>query len=649
MLERFRRFSKSKTGGFVLAGLGVAIFASFAMGDLSSITGGGSGTGGTGLVKVGGREVSDRDVGQAFDGLLSRAREQNPAATGKDLAGQFEPLLDSLVQQMGLVAFADANGLNLSKRLLDAEIAKLPQVRGLDGKFSDAAYQNFLAKERLSDAELRKMLEASVTQRLILTPAAANARLSTGMAAPYASMLMERRQGQLALVPIAAFAAGLNPSDADVAAYYAANKARYTVPERRTLRIARFGPAEIAAASVPTDAEIAAYYSKNQAQYAAKETRTISQAVVPDAKVAQGIADRAKGGASFVAAAAPANLSATDVTVGPQTRAQFTDLAGDKIATTAFAPTLKAGSVIGPVQSDLGWHVIRIDAITGVPGRTLEQAKAEIATRLAAEKKTNALGDLVDKVQNGIDGGESFADVIAKNRLTATETPLLSVTGTSDDPAFKWPPELAGALKSGFELTGQDSPVVETLPGDAGFALVGLGKVIPAAPAPLAQIRDRVVQDWVGQKAMERARVAATAIAAKATAGTPLAQAMAAAGIALPAPRAVDTQRIELAQVPPAAAAAMRMLFTLAQGKSRMVPSPEANGFAIVQVDKIIPGNAMAQPTLVARVQGQFQQGASEEYARQFLNAMIAKVGVKRNEAAIAATRQRLTAGANGQ
>ena len=124
---------------------------------------------------------------------------------------------------------------------------------------------------------------------------------------------------------------------------------------------------------------------------------------------------------------------------------------------------------------------------------------------------------------------------------------------------------------------------------------------------------------------------------------------MATAGVNLPAPRPVDTQRIALAQVPPAAAAAMRMLFTLAEGKSRMVPSPEANGFAIVHVDKIIPGNAMAQPTLIARVQGQFQQGASEEYARQFLNAMIAKVGVSRNDAAIAATRQRLTAGGAGQ
>jgi peptidyl-prolyl cis-trans isomerase D len=84
------------------------------------------------------------------------------------------------------------------------------------------------------------------------------------------------------------------------------------------------------------------------------------------------------------------------------------------------------------------------------------------------------------------------------------------------------------------------------------------------------------------------------------------------------------------------------MLFSLSQGKSRLVPLPSANAFAIIRATKIVPGNAMTQPSLIGRVQGQFQQGASQEYALQFLAAVQAEVRVKRNEAAISATRQRL-------
>ncbi|MCA1653143.1 MAG: SurA N-terminal domain-containing protein [Sphingomonadales bacterium] len=505
MLDRFRRLSKSKVGTGILIVFGVGMLASFALSDVTSLRNGNFGLGSSTLVKVGGREVTDRDVSQAMAQLLNRAREQNPNATSQDLAGEFDPLLQQLVQSQALTAFGEDNGLVLSKRLFDAEIAKLPQTRGLDGKFSDAAYQAFLAKERLTDGELRRLLEGSLAQRLLLAPAAANARLSVGLAAPYATMLMEQRQGELALVPIAAFAAELKPTDAQLAAYYNFNRAHYTVPEQRTLRIARFGPANVASAAA-TDQEIAAYYQANQAIYGAKETRVISQAVVPDAKAAAAIAQRARSGASFVAAAQPAGLSAEDVSVGPQTRAQFGELAGDKVAAATFAPTAKAGTIIGPIQSDLGWHVIRIDSIKGDAGKTLEAAKPEIATKLNEDKRKTALTDLVNRIQDAIDGGQSFAEVVGKNQLGASETPLVTAQGTSRaDPAFKLPAEIAGALKSGFEMTPQGGGGARSARSDSRSGGAGLDR--PASSRPRANRRQRDCREGVRWDATGAGRV----------------------------------------------------------------------------------------------------------------------------------------------
>ena len=58
----------------------------------------------------------------------------------------------------------------------------------------------------------------------------------------------------------------------------------------------------------------------------------------------------------------------------------------------------------------------------------------------------------------------------------------------------------------------------------------------------------------------------------------------------------------------------------------------------MVKVNKIIPGNALTQPTLITQTQLQMQNSLSQEYGAQFLNAMRQAVGVKRNEKAIAAT-----------
>ena len=580
-----------------------------------------------------------------MDQLLERVRQQNPTASYQTLASEFDPLVDTLVQAQALNALGDDQGLVISDRLIGADIAKLPQTRGLDGKFSDAAYQAFLAKQRMTDGEVRRLVESSLAQRLMLAPAVANARLTLGLTTPYAAMLMEQRQGEIAVIPVDAFAAGLKPGDADVAKYYAANKARYTVPELRSLRIARFGGADLAAATTPTAAEIAAYYNANAATFGARDTRSLSQAVVPDEKAAAAIAARARAGGSFAAAAQPAGLSAQDIAIGPQTRTQFADLTSAPVAAAIFAPAVKAGMVVGPIKSDLGWHVIRVDSITGLAGKSLAAATPEISAKLTADKRRAALSDLVNRIQDGIDGGENFGDLIAKNKLVASETPLLTATGAAPgDATFKLPPELAGALKSGFELAAADSPVVETLPKDAGFALVALGRTVPPAPAPLDQIRARVGADWVLQQAGQRARTASDAIAVKVAGGAPLAEAMRTAGIALPAPKPIALRRLQLDQAPPALAAPLKTMFTLSEGKSQLVAVPSARLFSIVKLNKIIPGDVMTQPALISRVQTQFQQAAAQEYAQQFLASVVAQVGVKRNATAIAAVRHRLTA-----
>ena len=642
MLSSIRRMSKSTVGSIIMALFVLAIVASFALGDLANVGGGAlSGGGGSSLATVGGEQVSDRDMSQTMERRLSQVRQQNPEAVYATIAGEFDQLLGSIIDERAIEAFAAKFGFVVSKRLVDAEIANLPGTKGLDGRFSETAYASFLAQQRLTDQEVRRLINSGLMQRLLLAPVGSGARVPVGVATPYASMLLEARQGEVATVPIAAFRAGLAPGDADIQRYYAANRARYTVPEQRVLRLARIGPEQVANVAA-TDAEILAYYNANQATYGAKDIRTISQAVVPDRNAANAIAARARGGASFAAAAAPAGLAAADVAVGPQTRAEFTELAGQAVAAAAFAAP--SGAIVGPVQSDLGWHVVKIDGVQRQGGTPLAAARTEIAARLTEDKRKGALADLVAKVEDALADGSNYAEAAALGRLAVSETPLITATGTvRGNPAFKLPPELAPALRSGFELAQDDEPVVEALANSAGYVLVAPARIVPAAAAPLANVRAQVAEDWVNQQASDRARAAASAIAAKAARGVPLSKAVAEAGTALPPVRQIGTRRMDMSQMGANVPAAVRMLFTLGSGKSRLVADPQQRGFSVVKVNRIVPGNALLQPGLIGRVQNEFQDAVVEEYARQFMGAVRQSLGVKRNEAAIAATKKRIS------
>src|SRR5204862_7066563 len=101
--------------------------------------------------------------------------------------------------------------------------------------------------------------------------------------------------------PADVFRAGLQPTDTQLQQYYAANRARYMIPEQRVLRIARIGPEQVGGVTA-SDQEIAAYYNANKATYAPGDTRSLTHVVVTDQPTAAAIAQRAKAGASLAAA-----------------------------------------------------------------------------------------------------------------------------------------------------------------------------------------------------------------------------------------------------------------------------------------------------------------------------------------------------------
>jgi peptidyl-prolyl cis-trans isomerase D len=166
-------------------------------------------------------------------------------------------------------------------------------------------------------------------------------------------------------------------------------------------------------------------------------------------------------------------------------------------------------------------------------------------------------------------------------------------------------------------------------------------QVAPASPAPLASIHDQVATDWVKDQAMQRARAAATQIAAKAAGNVSVADAVKSVGVALPPVQPISARRLQVGQAQGAVVPALRALFTGTAGSAKMVASP-SGGFFVVKVEKIIPGNAVMQPGLIGQVRSELGQAAAQDYAQQFVADLKRDLKVKRNDSAIQAFRTRL-------
>ncbi|SOB87038.1 peptidyl-prolyl cis-trans isomerase D [Sphingomonas guangdongensis] len=649
MLQFFRRLTKSKVGIVITFGVLIIIALAFAAGDITNIRGQSGGTlGGGEVAEVGDTKVTEVELRQRAQTAFNGYRQQQPTL---DIAtfvagGGLTAVIDRTINGLALYHFAQDVGLAASKRAVDGEIASIPAFQGFDGKFSQTAYDQILQQQRLTDRQLREDISRDMLARQLIAPTAGARQVPAQLALPYASLLLERRRGVVGYIPVAALGAGTPPTDGELQTFYTRQRARYTVPERRTIRYAVVRAADVAATAKPTAAEIAAAYRSQAARFAASEKRTLTQVVVAQQAQANQIAARAKGGTALAAAARAIGLEANTATAVD--KAAFTTQSSAAVANAAFAAA--AGQVVGPVRSPLGWHVVRVDAVTPVAGKSLAEATPELTTELGKTKAQEALARINADLDSAIGGNATFDEVIADAKLQPQTTRPLLASGVDPDAPTPTPdPVLARIAPAAFAAEQGDAPQLVPVDPDGSFAVVAIGQVVPAAPRPLAQIRDAVVRDFVADRNLRAARQLATAAVNKANGGTPLAQALAQTGLRLPPVQPINASRADLArqggQLPPPVA----LLFSMAAKRAKLIEAPNRAGWYVVYLDAIQGGNAAGNTALIASTRQGLGGVIGREFTEQFTAAVKRQVGVKRDEAAIARVASDLAGGAQSR
>lgn len=642
MLGFFRRMTKSKVGGVVAFLLLGMIALAFAAGDVTGLGGGASGMSSKTVAEVGNKDVPETELVQRVKQALQGLQQQQPTAdmTGLIGAGGVEQLLDQIVTARAFEAFAAEQGMVVSKRAVDGELASTPAFRGPDGKFSQTAYEGALQQNRITDAQVRNDIARERLIQLLTAPANAGVRVGTQLALPYASLLLERRSGAIGFIPASAVPAGPAPTDAELQAFYRSNLARYTIPERRVVRYAVVSPEIVKAQATPTDAEIAAAYRTNAARFAASQKRAAQSVVVLDQATANSIAAKVKAGTSIADAARAAGLEAR--TFAAADKATLGGQAGQPVADALFAAP--ADGVVGPIRSAGSFVIAKVTGIEQVAAKTLEQARPELLSDLTKEKQQTVMTGLNDAIDKAAGEGATFDEIVRDQKLSPQKTPAVTQNGLDPmNPAARAIPSLTPILQAGFGSEQGDSPQIVPIGPDGSFALVALESVTPAAPRPLAEIRDDVAKAVIAQRSVATARKIADQVAAKAAGTGQLASAMASTGLKLPAIKTVNEPRATLAANPQGAEPALALLFAMAPNSAKVLAAPQNAGWLVIKLDTIVTGDARSNPQTVTAAQQDMSRVAGGEMAQQFGRAIRNQIGVKINPTGIKRAKDELS------
>ncbi|KPF65244.1 peptidylprolyl isomerase [Porphyrobacter sp. AAP60] len=641
MLSFFRRFFQSKIGLPIFLAFLALMALAFAAADIGGNATFGGVSNSDRAAVVGGEGVPLSDVTVAANTALAQVREQDATLTMPEFIAQggLDEVITQLIDRYTVGNYAEKYGLRAGENLVNSEILKIGAFRGLTGEFDVQAYQAALRQRGLNDAIFRRDLVDGLLEQQLLQPAVAVPQLPEKIARQYAALVLEKRKGEIALIPSTTFAPAGNPTDAQLTAWYNDNRTQFIRPERRTLRFAVFGEDQLEVNAAPTDAEIAARYKRDAAKFQASERRAVTAFVVPTQDAARALAARIRGGVSLEAAAREAGFSASPAELRDrETMAGATSFA---FAEAAFKAA--EGGIVDPAQGTLGWYVARIDRIERTPARTLAQATPEITEQLTTEKRSAAVADLTAEIESEIDGGTALAEVAKAYGLTVETTPALLANGQAfGQPQAQIVPQLFPVLATAFQMD-ESEPQLAQVGDSQEFVIFEVARIEEAAAPPIAQVREAAIAGWKRAQGATLAKAAAERIMAKARGTTTLSAAIAAENKPGIEREVIDLERRQLlarqqGNLPPP----LVLMFSMAEGSVKLLEAPRNLGWYVVALEDISTSPVDSEPGLVQQTRQQLGAALSDEYRRQATAAMRTELGVTRNDNAIAALRKQL-------
>jgi peptidyl-prolyl cis-trans isomerase D len=293
-------------------------------------------------------------------------------------------LLDSLVAQRVVADAALRARLVVGDDVLRETILAVPAFQDEKG-FSRSQYETRLRTMN----QTPQMFEASLRQDLALTQLTeaigGTAIVSRTVAERLAALQDERRDVQEALVAAQPFLAQVRVTEVQAKAYYEANPAEFRVPARVRAQYLVLSAEVLGGREAIPESELKAAYEARASQYRVAEQRRASHILVPTETLAQTLAAELRK--------APARFGdlAKQHSQDPGSAEKGGDLGyfGRGMMVGPFEESafrLKQGEIGDPVQSDFGWHIIRVTGVQPESGRPLAEVRAELAADLARER-----------------------------------------------------------------------------------------------------------------------------------------------------------------------------------------------------------------------------------------------------------------------
>jgi len=492
------------------------------------------GNGQKAVVTVNGESVSLIDYQQAYDQAVKRVRDQLggnlPPGLLKNM-GLKEKVINDLTQRLLLQQAARAMGVMVTDQEVRDKIAAMEVFRN-NGSFDPKWYRQVLSSSRMSTTDFENGTRNDLLMAKLMD-------FITGFADVADSELKERFNFQfgekrVSYLKVKAddYKDKVKIEEDKLKEYFSKNRAKYRSEPKVSLRYLRFPFTGQGSAGLVSEDDVSAYYNGHLADYQIPERRKArhillrvdadspASEVKAQEKKAAELMKKLKNGANFVA-------MARDNSDDPGSKANGGDLGffsrGRMVKPFEDAVFSMKEGELRQVKSRFGIHIIRLDAISPSHTRTLAEAKTEIRRKLLRDKAKNLAYKKADEAYEKIILAGSLDKYSQESGVKVESTKFFS---RSNPPAvFRVNREF---VRAAFSLKkGELSSLLE---GDDSYGIIFVDERQEPEDPQLAQVRKRVLADYIVAASLDLARSAAEKVQKGVSGGADLKEAAAKAG-----------------------------------------------------------------------------------------------------------------------
>ncbi|WP_291991521.1 SurA N-terminal domain-containing protein [Candidatus Accumulibacter sp. ACC003] len=486
------------------------------------------------LASVGDSKITAQQFDQAWRSQQDRLRQALGAdfrAEAMNTPAARMAVLNALIDQRLLLLEAVKGHLGAGDDQLREVISKIPALQE-DGQFSMARYQAVLAAQGMSQSQFEAQMRQDLTLQQLVAAVGDTAIVGSAMTDVVLRIQSEERQVAAWRITPEQFAGQVKIAPAAVEKYYEENSKRFEVPEQAKAAYVVLSLEGLMARIKPSDGEVSAWYDGHRDRYQQADERRASHILI----VVDGKTDKA-------AAKARAEEILIEVRQSP---AAFAELAkqysqdpgsagkgGDLgffargMMVKAFEETvfkLQENEISGIVESDFGYHIIKLTGIKGGKQRALAEVRSEIEDELKRQTASRQFAEAAEAFSNMVyEQSDSLQPVADRFHLTIEHSGWLP-----RDPSPEVLATLAtlGNAKVLSALFAADSlknkrntEAIEVAPSTLLSARVS--EYRPASSKPLATVRAAIEAELKAQEAATLARQAGEAELAALREGKP--------------------------------------------------------------------------------------------------------------------------------